>query len=101
VVPARTKLRASRRKSSVKARKRQPNISQQAGAAITRDHFAYALFQHLEELVVGRMDRNGGQAGLFFENPKVRTVIRNWMPHQVYDRIRASQFADATASPKA
>jgi type I restriction enzyme R subunit len=74
---------------------------QQAGAANTRDDFAYALFQHLEELVVGRMDRNGGQAGLFFENSEVRTVIQSWMLDQVYDRIRASQSADATASSKA
>lgn len=62
---------------------------QQAGAANTRDDFAYALYQHLEELVVNRMDRNGGQAGMFFENPEVRSVIQNWMLDQVYDRIRS------------
>ena len=55
---------------------------QQAGAANTRDDFAYALYQHLEELVVNRMDRNGGQAGMFFENPEVRSVIQNWMLDQ-------------------
>jgi type I restriction enzyme R subunit len=64
-----------------------PNL-QQAGAANTRDDFAYALYQHLEELVVNRMDRNGGQAGMFFDNPEVRSVIQNWMLDQVYDRIR-------------
>jgi hypothetical protein len=37
------------------------------------------------------MDRNGGQAGMFFENPEVRSVIQNWMLDQVYDRIRVSQ----------
>jgi hypothetical protein len=37
------------------------------------------------------MDRNGGQAGMFFENLEVRPVIQNWMLHQVYDRIRVSQ----------
>src|ERR1017187_9661580 len=65
-----------------------PNL-QQAGAANTRDHFAYALYQHLEELAVNRMDRNGGHAGMFFANPEVRTVIQNWMLDQVYDRLRA------------
>jgi hypothetical protein len=55
-----------------------PNL-QQAGAANTRDDFAYARNQHLEELVVNRMDRNGGQADMFFANPEVRTVIQNWM----------------------
>jgi type I restriction enzyme R subunit len=64
-----------------------PNL-QQAGAANTRDDFAYALYQHLEELVVNRMDRNGGQTGMFFDNPEVRSVIQNWMLDQVYDRIR-------------
>jgi hypothetical protein len=64
-----------------------PNL-QQAGAANTRDDFAYALYQHLEELVVNRMDRNGGQAGMFFDNPEVRSVIQSWMLDQVYDRIR-------------
>jgi hypothetical protein len=34
------------------------------------------------------MDRNGGQAGMFFDNPEVRSVIQNWMLDQVYDRIR-------------
>jgi type I restriction enzyme R subunit len=61
----------------------------QTGAANTRDDFAYALYQHLEELVVNRVDRNGGQAGMFFENPEVRSVIQNWMLDQVYDRIRS------------
>jgi hypothetical protein len=37
------------------------------------------------------MDRNGGQAGMFFENPEFRSVIRNWMLDQVYDRIRVSR----------
>ena len=73
---------------------------QQAGAANTRDDFAYALFQQLEELVVNRMDRNGGQAGLFFEKPEVRSVIQNWMLDQVYDRIRASQPAEAVTGSK-
>jgi type I restriction enzyme R subunit len=73
---------------------------QQAGAANTRDDFAYALFQHLEELVVNRMDRNGSQAGIFFENPEVRNVIQRWMLDQVYDRIRASRSADAAAGSK-
>jgi len=67
---------------------------QQAGAANTRDDFAYALFQHLEELVVNRM------AGIFFENPEVRNVIQRWMLDQVYDRIRGSQSADAAAGSK-
>ncbi len=52
---------------------------QQAGAANTRHDFAYAPYQHLEELVVNRMDRNGAEAGTFFENPEVRSVIQNWM----------------------
>jgi type I restriction enzyme R subunit len=73
---------------------------QQAGAANTRDDFAYALFQHLEELVVNRMDRNGSQAGIFFGNPEVRNVIQRWMLDQVYDRIRASRSADAAAGSK-
>jgi type I restriction enzyme M protein len=47
-----------------------------------------APYQHLEELVVNRMDRNGGRAGMFFDNPEVRSVIQNWMLDQVYDRIR-------------
>jgi type I restriction enzyme, R subunit len=76
-----------------------PNL-QQAGAANTREDFAYALLQQLEELVVNRMDRNGGQAGMFFENSEVRNVIQNWMLDQVYDRIRASQPAEAAASSK-
>ena len=59
---------------------------QQAGAANTRHDFACALYQHLEELVVNRMDRNGTQAGMFFENPEVRSVIQNWM----LDPIRSS-----------
>jgi hypothetical protein len=46
------------------------------------------------------MDRNGSQAGIFFENPEVRNVIQRWMLDQVYDRIRASQPADAAASSK-
>jgi hypothetical protein len=41
------------------------------------------------------MDRNGSQAGIFFENPEVRSVIQRWMLDQVYDRIRASSRADA------
>ena len=71
-----------------------------SSAANTRDDFAYALFQQLEELVVNRMDRNGGQAGMFFEKPEVRTVIQNWMLDQVYDRIRASQPAEVVSDPK-
>ena len=45
--------------------------------------------------MVNRMDRNGGQAGLFFENPEVRQVIQNPVLDQVYDRIRASRRAAA------
>jgi hypothetical protein len=44
------------------------------------------------------MDRTGGQAGMFFANPEVRTVIQNWMLDQVYDRLRAPQ-SEATADP--
>ena len=73
---------------------------QQAGAANTRDDFAYALFQQLEELVVNRMDRNGSQAGIFFENSEVRNVIQRWMLDQVYDRIRASQPVEAVSGPE-
>jgi type I restriction enzyme R subunit len=68
---------------------------QQAGAANTRDDFAYALYQKLEDLVVNRMDRNGGQAGMFFENPDVRQVVQAWMLDQVYDRIRQASHAAA------
>ncbi len=39
------------------------------------------------------MDRNGGQAGMFFENPEVRNVIQNWMLDQVYDRIKTKSPA--------
>ncbi|MBV8841525.1 MAG: type I restriction endonuclease subunit R [Bryobacterales bacterium] len=72
---------------------------QQAGAANTRDDFAYALFQKLEDLVVNRMDRNGGQANLFFENPEVRNVVQRWMLDQVYDRIRNSTEKSLAANP--
>jgi len=47
-------------------------IYQQAGAANTRDDFAYALYQHLEELLVNRMDRNGGQTGMFLDYAPMR-----------------------------
>ena len=43
------------------------------------------------------MDRNGGQAGMFFENPEVRSVIQNW----TLDPIRFSQGGCSDAFPKA
>jgi hypothetical protein len=46
------------------------------------------------------MDRNGSQAGIFFETPEVRCVIQRWMLDQVYDRIRGSRSADAAAGSK-
>jgi hypothetical protein len=59
----------------------------QAGAA-TRDDFACALYQHLQELVVIPTDRNGVQAGMFLENPTVRSVIQNRMLDRAYERNR-------------
>jgi hypothetical protein len=44
-----------------------------------------------------RMDRNGGQAGMFFENPEVRSVIQNW----TLDPIRFSQGGCTDASQMA
>jgi hypothetical protein len=44
------------------------------------------------------MDRNPSQAGILFENPAVRNVIRRRMLDQVYGRIRASGQADAAAA---
>src|ERR1019366_4125239 len=43
------------------------------------------------------MDRNGGQAGMFFENPEVRSVIQNW----TLDPIRFSQGGCSDASQMA
>ena len=59
-----------------------------AGGANTRDNFAYVFDGKLEELVIGRMDRNSDQAVRFLDNPEIRNAITRLIRDQVYDRIQ-------------
>jgi type I restriction enzyme R subunit len=59
-----------------------------AGEANTIDNFAHIFDRKLEELVIGRMDRNSGQVVRFLDNPEVREFVTRLMRNQVYTRIQ-------------
>ena len=59
-----------------------------AGEANTIDNFAHIFDRKLEELVIGRMDRNSGQVVRFLDNPEIREVVTRLMRNQVYSSIR-------------
>jgi len=53
-----------------------------AGEANTIDNFAHVFDRKLEELVIGRMDRNSGQVVRFLDNPEVREFVTSPMRNQ-------------------
>ena len=59
-----------------------------AGEANTIDNFAHIFDRKLEELVIGRMDRNSDQVVRFLDNPEIREVVTRLMRNQVYSSIR-------------
>lgn len=59
-----------------------------AGEANTLDNFAHIFDRKLEELVIGRMDRNSDQVVRFLDNPELREVVTRLMRNQVYSSIR-------------
>ncbi len=59
-----------------------------AGEANTIDNFAHIFHRKLEELVIGRMDRNSDQVVRFLDNPEVREFVTRLMRNQVYSRIQ-------------
>ncbi len=59
-----------------------------AGEANTIDNFAHIFDRKLEELVIGRMDRNSDQVVRFLDNPEVRDFVTRLMRNQVYTRIQ-------------
>ena len=67
-----------------------------AGEANTIDNFAHIFDRKLEELVIGRMDRNSGQVVRFLDNPEIREVVTRLMRNQVYSSIR-SEAKDSAA----
>ena len=67
-----------------------------AGEANTIDNFAHIFDRKLEELVIGRMDRNSGQVVRFLDNPEIREVVTRLMRNQVYSSIR-NEAKDSTA----
>jgi type I restriction enzyme R subunit len=60
-----------------------------AGEANTIDNFAHVFDRKLEELVIGRMDRNSDQVVRFLDHPDVRELITSLMRNQVYSRIQS------------
>jgi type I restriction enzyme R subunit len=69
-----------------------------AGEANTIDNFAHVFDRKLEELVIGRMDRNSDQVVRFLDDPEVRRFITQLMRNQVYASVRrgpGSRAADA------
>ena len=67
-----------------------------AGEANTIDNFAHIFDRKLEEIVIGRMDRNSDQVVRFLDNPEVRELVTRLMRNQVYTRIQ--QDAKSRAS---
>ena len=59
-----------------------------AGEANTIDNFAHIFDRKLEEIVIGRMDRNTDQVVRFLDNPEVRELVTRLMRNQVYSRIQ-------------
>ena len=59
-----------------------------AGEANTIDNFAHIFDRKLEELVIGRMDRNSDQVVRFLDNSEVREFVTSLMRNQVYTRIQ-------------
>jgi type I restriction enzyme R subunit len=59
-----------------------------AGEANTIDNFAHIFDRKLEELVIGRMDRNSDQVVRFLDNPEIREVVTRLMRNQVYTAIQ-------------
>ena len=59
-----------------------------AGEANTIDNFAHIFDRKLEEIVIGRMDRNSGQVVRFLDNAEVREFVTRLMRNQVYARIQ-------------
>jgi type I restriction enzyme R subunit len=65
-----------------------------AGEANTIDNFAHVFDRKLEELVIGRMDRNSDQVVRFLDNPEIREVITRLMRNQVYSSIQNQSKTD-------
>jgi len=59
-----------------------------AGEANTIDNFAHIFDRKLEEIVIGRMDRNSDQVVRFLDNPEIRELVTRLMRNQVYSRIQ-------------
>jgi type I restriction enzyme R subunit len=68
-----------------------------AGEANTIDNFAHVFDRRLEELVIGRMDRNSGQVVRFLDNPEVREFITRLIRNQVYAGIQRDAKSRAEA----
>ena len=67
-----------------------------AGEANTIDNFAHIFDRKLEEIVIGRMDRNSDQVVRFLDNPEVRELVTRLMRNQVYIRIQQDARSRAT-----
>jgi hypothetical protein len=63
-----------------------------AGEANTIDNFGRVFDRKLEELVIGRMERNSNQVVRFLDNPEIREVVTRLMRNQVYSSIRNEAF---------
>jgi len=59
-----------------------------AGEANTIDNFAHIFDRNLEEIAIGRMDRNSEQVVRFLDNPEVREFVTSLMRNQVCTRIQ-------------
>jgi len=67
-----------------------------AGEANTLDNFAHVFDRKLEDLVIGRMDRNSEQVVRFLDNPELRDAITRLIRNQVYTGIQGDAKARAT-----
>ena len=67
-----------------------------AGEANTIDNFAHIFDRKLEEIVIGRMDRNSGQVVRFLDNAEVREFVTRLMRNQVYARIQQDAKSRST-----
>jgi type I restriction enzyme, R subunit len=69
-----------------------------AGEVNTIDNFAHIFDRKLEELVIGRMDRNSDQVIRFLDNPEIREIVTRLMRNQVYSTIKNESSRGATGA---
>jgi type I restriction enzyme, R subunit len=64
-----------------------------AGEANTIDNFAHVFDRKLEELVIGRMERNSNQVVRFLDDPEIRDVVTRLMRNQRYTAVSGTKLS--------